>query len=517
MTTNATAELRHVDPTTVAIDDNIRTNPHITKQFVESIASGIRQPLLGYLAADGTVTITDGQRRTLAAREAGLATIPVYLIPRDQALTTDEATIERVVDQIVANSDRENHSRADDARAVHTLALAGLSATNIRKRLHRDKKDVDAALTVAKSKTVADRLDTLPDLTLEQAAILAQYEDDADATDVLIEALEEGRFDYAAQYLADTADERAAIAAAGAEMDAAGIAWGDSYRGRAIREYVRADDGTPITIEDVPTEHRYARIIADEETTWHNAEGEAVDETLIDWSIEHDTDEATQPAEGMIDPRTLTQHNEIRTEIDWQITDYTNLDSSTGIVPMWDWRSQNPSRTAGETITAQQKAEEEEAARQARRRVKVLNKQAVAATEVRITKISEWLTRKTLPKDHRHAIAGFITETLWQRYELLGLARADGSTHTIAKKMTGSDDLLQNAAEGTADRAQIINLAITLAGHEAAIEKSAWRDSYRRSAIAPYFAFLTEVIGHTLTDVEKAMAGDLDYNTIDID
>lgn len=59
----------------------------------------------GYLddrrARYGNVLVRAGQRRTLAAREAGTTTIPVYIVD------ADEATVERIIQQMVENDQRE--------------------------------------------------------------------------------------------------------------------------------------------------------------------------------------------------------------------------------------------------------------------------------------------------------------------------------------------------------------------------------------------------------------------------
>lgn len=59
----------------------------------------------GYLddrrARYGNVLLRAGQRRTLAAREAGTTTIPVYIVD------PDEATVERIIQQMVENDQRE--------------------------------------------------------------------------------------------------------------------------------------------------------------------------------------------------------------------------------------------------------------------------------------------------------------------------------------------------------------------------------------------------------------------------
>ena len=76
-TVTATGELRHLNPADLVIDTNIRTEAEatLTAEFVDSIRDGVRQPILA-VEVDGEVRVRDGQRRTLAARETELATVP---------------------------------------------------------------------------------------------------------------------------------------------------------------------------------------------------------------------------------------------------------------------------------------------------------------------------------------------------------------------------------------------------------------------------------------------------------
>ena len=82
----ATGELLHIDPAELVLDDNVRTDPVLGKDFIASVATGVRLPLYAVRDADGTVKVRDGQRRMLAAREAGLTSVPVYVVAADQAV-----------------------------------------------------------------------------------------------------------------------------------------------------------------------------------------------------------------------------------------------------------------------------------------------------------------------------------------------------------------------------------------------------------------------------------------------
>ena len=84
MTTSLpTGVLEHLDPNEVEVETNVRTEASLTKQFIASIKEqGVLVPVVA-VREDGKVKVRAGQRRTLAAREAGLASIPVYISDTD--------------------------------------------------------------------------------------------------------------------------------------------------------------------------------------------------------------------------------------------------------------------------------------------------------------------------------------------------------------------------------------------------------------------------------------------------
>lgn len=101
------ATIAHLDPSQLLIGENVRDLPALSEAFVSSVREhGVLQPITALRdTATGEVTVLDGQLRTLAAREAGLATIPVYL--RDDTTTDTKAAVAtRVAHQIVTNDQR---------------------------------------------------------------------------------------------------------------------------------------------------------------------------------------------------------------------------------------------------------------------------------------------------------------------------------------------------------------------------------------------------------------------------
>jgi ParB-like chromosome segregation protein Spo0J len=95
---------------------------------------------------DGTtVTVRNGQRRTLGAREVGLTSVPVYVLPANACDETAEA-VERIVHQIVTNDQKADLTDAQRARGIQQMIDAGLSATKVAKIIRTKGSRTSAAL-----------------------------------------------------------------------------------------------------------------------------------------------------------------------------------------------------------------------------------------------------------------------------------------------------------------------------------------------------------------------------------
>jgi ParB family chromosome partitioning protein len=125
--------LEYVDPNALEIGDNVRDDAALSKEFLASIAeNGVLNPLTAVRGDDGVVRIRNGQRRTLAAREVGLATVPVFVLVSSAADASEE-TIERIVHQIVTNDQKQDLTDAQRARGIQQLLDAGVSVTRVAK------------------------------------------------------------------------------------------------------------------------------------------------------------------------------------------------------------------------------------------------------------------------------------------------------------------------------------------------------------------------------------------------
>ena len=107
----AAGTLEHLDPHTLELETNVRDDAALDADFVASIKEhGVLNPIAAVRGHDGVVRVRAGQRRTLAAREAGLTSVPVYVRPA--GATDDKAqVVERVSEQIVENDRRRDISR----------------------------------------------------------------------------------------------------------------------------------------------------------------------------------------------------------------------------------------------------------------------------------------------------------------------------------------------------------------------------------------------------------------------
>jgi ParB family chromosome partitioning protein len=199
-----------LDPRSLLVDVNIRTDARLDKDFVASIKDlGVLVPIIAVCTHNGDVRVRFGHRRTLAAVEADLATVPVEIVGDEG--TDDAGQIERILTQHAENAHRTALSDSERIGVVEQLNAFGMSAAQIAKRTKIKRDTVNTALTVAKSdlaKSASDRYDFL---TLEQAAAVAEFEDDSDAVKELIVTAQQGSgFNHCLQRLRDERKERVA-------------------------------------------------------------------------------------------------------------------------------------------------------------------------------------------------------------------------------------------------------------------------------------------------------------------
>lgn len=162
-----------VDPATLIVAANVRSNTKVTKEHVASVKlHGVLVPITAQEAEDG-LRVVDGQRRTLAAVEAGLQDVPVFVV----APLEDAA---RIVDQVVVNEHRAELDDVEQVLAMKELEQLGVSAAATAKRTGAARKVVESALTVGSS-TAATSAMREQQLSFSAAIAVAGFDDDPEA------------------------------------------------------------------------------------------------------------------------------------------------------------------------------------------------------------------------------------------------------------------------------------------------------------------------------------------------
>ena len=222
-----------MDPTTLIIGDNVRAAAHLDRQFLASLREhGVMNPIQATRADDGTLTVKRGQRRTLGAIKAGLSTVPVLVVTDD----TDEA--DRIVKQWHENERRDALTETDRLAAVEQLTILGVPAGNIARRLGTPKKQVEAAVQ-ANGSDLAKTAARKHALTLTDAALIAEFEDDEDTVRDILRAVKDGdSAEHVAQRARDDKARQQAQEAAVAALVEAGVTVIDrpGYDDKTIKE-----------------------------------------------------------------------------------------------------------------------------------------------------------------------------------------------------------------------------------------------------------------------------------------
>ena len=248
--------LEYRNPCDLALELNIRDAANLDKEFLASVAEhGVLTPIIAVEDDDGVVRVRAGQRRALAAREAGLAEVPVY-IRRDEC-GGGEATVARVSAQMVENDHRLALTDAQRATGVQQLLDTGLSVTKTAKKLAVSTAIVKNAKTVAGSATASSALNG-GQLSLTEAAVLAELELDADpaAVDELVGHAGTGAFAHAAERIRRERESEKAYRSEVARWTEAGYtvldeepSYNDQTRVRIDR--LRTPEGEPATEADI--------------------------------------------------------------------------------------------------------------------------------------------------------------------------------------------------------------------------------------------------------------------------
>jgi ParB family chromosome partitioning protein len=444
-----------LDPSKIKIGANVRTDLHAdAKEFARSIKErGVLEPVTVYVDEDGAHVVVRGQRRTVVAAEVGLTDIPAQVVPKP-----DEA--DRITDQMVENLHRAAMRDSEIVGGVEQLALVGVSAAQIARRAALPRETVNAALAVAEKEQTRARV-VSGDLTLQEAAIFAEFEHDPPAVEELERARSWGRpLAHAAQRLRDEARERAAVLAEIDRLRADGLPVLDPDEVRDVHrlrlsDLVRASDGEPIP-----------------ENEWPSVPGAAV-VVVSDWEYPERHDEGDDPAEDTDEDGHDAEPVQVFTPV-WICRD----PEAAGLVQRWNYLT-GPRKP--ETSEADQEAAAE-AAREERRRVIANNKAWASAEVVRRDWLRQFLTRKTPPKGAEALICEAVVSGQFT------LTKAMDAAHPMLRELLGLDTASvygggRQAVERLADQqaspkaATMTTLAAVVAAWEASSGKHTWRNS----------------------------------------
>lgn len=433
--------IEHIDPNLIVVEANVRTEANLPREFVASIKqNGVLTPILARRDEQGNVIVRAGQRRTLAAREAGLESIPAYIVE------ADETTVDRIVQQMVENDHREAVTDADRVAAFQQLAFEGLTPAVIAKRTGTKAATVKTGITVAENDTAASAIVT-HSLALDQAAVLIEFEGDDETVSQLIEVAENEptQFAHAAQRARDDKRRAEITAAATADLIERGYEILTRDRGYyetdyiSIRELV-TQEGNTVTVDDIAeVEGRAAFVRA-----FYNS-----DEADVRYFLK--------------DPKAA------------------------------GFRKNSGSGVTSGPMTDDEKAE---------RRTLIANNKAWASAEiVRREWLAEFLSRKTLPKDTATVIAQGLTTHRREVGTAVGngnnLAR---TLLSIERSGYYEGDKLAAFIGQSPGKAQHVTLAIVLGGIEDSTSKATWR--YPNPVSALYFKQLA-AWGYGLSEVEQ--------------
>ncbi|WP_267420987.1 MULTISPECIES: ParB/RepB/Spo0J family partition protein [unclassified Curtobacterium] len=446
----AGVELVTLPALNVSIENNVRTAADLDPAFLASVKQhGVLLPTIGYRDQDGRVVVRDGQMRVLAAIEAG-CDVPVFVTARD------DNTAKRIAEQLVANERRTALTDGDRLAAYRQLEIEGLSVTAIAKETGTKRDTVKATLAVAKSEA-ATKAVTDQALTLDDALLFAEFQDDPEAIAELQACVDEGyaeELPFTAERIRQDRQGKADMARIAGEWEAKGV-----------RVVTSEDDYTTLSSLTDADDDAEDRPILDPEAHATGCAGHAV--MLQAWG-EHTA----------IPVCTTPEAHHVK---------YPRYSFSTA---------------PAVELTEEEAAEQKEAEKAARRELIANNKAWDAADTLRTEFVKSLLQRKTLPKDWTMFAAVAGTRHGWTM-------RADnsGGIRDLLSIESGSGygaDTVATWVEQHPAKAPHVALAVVLSAFENAANREWWRRPTTEGA-----AYLNQLAawGHRLTDVEKIAAG----------
>lgn len=448
---------------------NVREDLNLTDEFKASIAAeGVRIPLLVTTSTNGGWLVIEGHRRLAAAIAAGITEIPCDI---DLARADDEAG--QYLDMVLANGDayRSNLRQVEEAAALFAAHEAGASRTRLRKATGRTAMEIKAALAVgglpAETRTRASTAND--DVTLDQIALLAEFNGDEDATERLIQSLEYGYpLEHAAERIRQERVEAAEHDRLVADLQAAGIHVTDELPSGAAWLTSLQHDSQDLT----PEAHA-------------SCPGRGA--TFRSWNLLEPLHYCASPAE----------HGHISRYLRLAAQGGDAVNDGNG----------SPDLTAGTDPTPGPD----------RRLVITGNKAWQAAAEVRHRWLADNLfARRSAPRD----VHEFIASQLLAMPVPLHSGLANARHKPLFGKLTGRDldKLDQECRTASIGRLAILALAPIVTAYEHAMTETDGRNTWRTDRYGPcpradagtYLTFLAS-LGYQLSDIESAVTDGVPY------
>ena len=492
MSTTTSVTRVDLDPRVLLVDVNIRTGARLDKDFVASVKEfGVLVPITAVRTAGGDIRVRFGHRRTLAAIEADLLTVPVEIVG-DEA-TDDAGQIERILTQHAENAHRTALSDSERLGVVEQLNAFGMSAAQIAKRTKIKRDTVNTALTVAKSdlaKATSNRYDFL---TLQQAAAVAEFDNDPDAVKELVVTAKQGRgFDHTLQRLRSDREEKAAKQPIIDELTAAGV--------NVVERPRWTDPGKPLsrlgTREEPITPEAHASCPG--HVAW-------IDEEWIQPARDAASNEAAGDDDDQDDSTASVDEDEDDDDDGYTLA-YVAVYGCSDPVANGHIEAQ-----ASRTNHRNQISDEE--AKAERRRVLANNKAWRAAETVRREWLKNFVTRKTAPKGALRYILSELAEGDWQLRD--GMNKQHDFARTLIgleapmprwQRTSDSDVLIDTLSNAGDNRAQVIALAVVLGAFETTLSVHTWRNPNAGTA-----RYLTQIVawGYELSAIEQSVIGNV--------
>jgi ParB family chromosome partitioning protein len=450
-TTDTTFEVgttHHLPPSTLRLERNIR-DAKPDAALIESVKSlGVLEPVVAVAALDGGLIVRSGHRRVLAAIEAGLDTVAVYVADVDDL--DQAAEVGRIIRQRDENTHRAGLSTAEEVGAVSQLAMFGLSVEEISKQARIGKDRVETAVRVSESKMAREHAEVHQDLTLDQAAAIAEFEDEPETVVELVNAAAGGRFEHTVQRKRDHRAAVQAKASCVAQLEADGV---------KVVERPDYSSSTKSLERLVDAKGKKITRAAHAKCAGHVA-----------WPERSHTGIAYKPEFGCTNP-----------------TRYGHRDT---------WSSSSSKQKADDMTEAQRAA-----AKQERRLVIENNKAWGSAQTVRREWLASFAKVKTPPKGAAAFIATSNTKdsTQFDYHDGPGKLCVDWLS---LKTTPGRFDLSKTVETATEARALVIALVYNLALYEDHLSQQAWRMDGTTSAAGRYLRFLASC-GYQLSEVEE--------------